>query len=57
MLSKLEELLQNYLEDQRQINTLLESNQELSEKNQDLENQNYDLRYELQEEGKRLEEA
>lgn len=47
-LLKLEELLQNYLEDKRQLSQLLEDNGRLHAANEDLENKNYDLRYDLQ---------
>lgn len=46
-LQKLEELLQNYLEDKRQLSQLLEDNGKLHTANEDLENKNYDLRYDL----------
>jgi len=48
-LEKLEELLQNHLEDKRQLSQLLQDNGKLHSDNEELENKNYDLRYELQE--------
>jgi len=48
-LEKLEELLQNHLEDKRQLSQLLQDNDKLHSDNEELENKNYDLRYELQE--------
>lgn len=53
--AKIEELLQNYQEDSRQISTLLKDNETLNKENEDLKNSNYDLRYELQELGIKLE--
>lgn len=49
VLEKVEQLLTNYKEDQRQMESILGDNSKLHSENEDLSNANYDLRYELQE--------
>jgi len=49
VLEKLQELLQNYDEDRRQLQSLLQDNERVQKENEDYKNLNHDLRYDLQE--------
>lgn len=49
VLEKLQELLQNYDEDRRQLRSLLLDNERVQKENEDYKNLNHDLRYDLQE--------
>jgi len=41
--------LQNYDEDRRQLQSLLQDNERVQKENEDYKNMNHDLRYDLQE--------
>ena len=57
VMQKLEQLLSNYKEDQRQMQTILADNSKFHTSNEELNNSNYDLRYELQELNIKFEKA